>query len=369
MPFMLEVVQKPDGQFWIYGKATRGNEQLKIEFRSEEDDFLGHGRARIPAVFKQLIVCLLEAGHEAKQLFAMGIPLQWCGRTLPTDEADAQFDKKWLVTFTDQAWDSYLRYYTGETSEPSVRWVEAFPESGLIGSIDDPQFEKLCRLIKQAAQSPLPVLIMGEAGTGKELVAKAIHQESLRSNKPFMAIDCGAIPDTLIESELFGHLKGAFTGASQTKKGLFDEADGGTLFLDEIGNASALFQSKLLRVLQEGEIRPVGESKPRKVDVRIVSATNVDLKDRVREGMFRRDLYDRLVGYTIELRPLRERRQDIPALIDYFISRLWESPNPPPIFSEELYKALIWDDWEGNIRQLEKNVQVLLECASNLSFG
>src|SRR2546425_1691878 len=179
----------------------------------------------------------------------------------------------------------------------------------------------LFRQVKLVAASNSTVLIQGESGTGKELIARAIHQQSPRSERSFVAIDCGTLPEPLLESELFGHARGAFTGAIQAKKGLFEEAHGGTLLLDEIGDTAPVFQSKLLRVLQESEIRSVGSNKSIKVDVRVIAATNKDLKQQVEKGAFREDLYYRLAVVPLQLPPLRERRGGIPLFVGAFIKK------------------------------------------------
>jgi two-component system response regulator PilR (NtrC family) len=218
--------------------------------------------------------------------------------------------------------------------------------------------QKLYDLIAQVAETKTNVLVTGESGTGKELVARAIHEQSMRNDQPFVAINCGAIPENLLESELFGHVKGAFTGAVQTKEGLFEAASGGTLFLDEIGELSQPLQVKLLRALQERTIRRVGDTVDRKVDVRIVSATNRRLEDEVAAGRFREDVYYRLNVIQLELPPLRDRVEDIPLLTQHFIR----------VFAEEFgkdvegmdasaYEVLSGYAFPGNVRELENLVE------------
>jgi len=209
--------------------------------------------------------------------------------------------------------------------------------------------------VARAAATSVPVLITGETGTGKEQVARSLHQRSPRSAGRFVAVDCGAIAESLMESELFGHARGAFTGASGTRRGLFEEATGGTMFLDEIGDIGPKIQSQLLRALQEGEIRRVGESTPVKVDVRIVAATNKDLKALVAEGKFREDLLYRLDVVHLHLPPLRERREDIPALVEHFAA-LHARGGARPVVTVEAMGRLIAYDWPGNVRQLENVV-------------
>jgi two-component system response regulator AtoC len=202
------------------------------------------------------------------------------------------------------------------------------------------------------------VLITGESGTGKELVARALHYNSERSQNPFMPVNCGAIPENLLESELFGHAKGAFTDAIRTKKGLFEEADGGTLFLDEIGELPAPLQVKLLRVLQDGEIRRIGESKSIQIDVRIVAATVKDLQKEVNEGRFREDLFYRLHVLPIHIPPLRERKEDIPLLIQHFISKYNQAMNKNVADIEHKALEILMNyKWYGNVRELENTIE------------
>jgi two-component system response regulator AtoC len=213
-------------------------------------------------------------------------------------------------------------------------------------------------VIKKVAPYKSTILITGESGTGKELIARALHYNSDRSQYPFIPINCGAIPENLLESELFGHVKGAFTDAIRTKKGLFEEADGGTLFLDEIGELPTQLQVKLLRVLQDGEIRKVGESKSIQIDVRIITATVKDLIKEVNEGRFREDLFYRLNVLPIHIPPLRERKEDIPLLIHHFINKYSNSMNKniAGITSKAL-DSLMNYKWYGNVRELENTIE------------
>jgi len=220
-------------------------------------------------------------------------------------------------------------------------------------------------LVDKIKDYTTPVLIEGETGTGKELIARAIHYRSKRSSKPFVPVDCGALPEGLAESLLFGHRKGAFTGALQDSPGFFEEAHRGTLFLDEISNLSPKVQAKLLRVLQDGTIRRLGEHKSRKVDVRIIAASNVDLEEAVRKGDFRKDLFYRLKGIRIKLPPLRERKEDIPLLVQYFVSKYSrEKGKKVRKITQEAINALMAHDWGGNVRELEREIEraiVLME--------
>jgi DNA-binding NtrC family response regulator len=231
--------------------------------------------------------------------------------------------------------------------------VTAFDD--LVGA--SPAMALVKRLGERAAKTGIPVLILGESGVGKELIARAVHGASDRAGRPFVAVNCGAISPNLVESILFGHEKGSFTGAHEKHLGKFQEANGGTLFLDEIGELPLEMQVKLLRALQEGEIDPVGAKRPVKVDVRILSATNRDLADGVRSGRFREDLYYRLNVFPIEAPSLRERREDVPALADHFIRRFAvETGKRVGAATPETLALLAAHDWPGNVRQLENAV-------------
>jgi DNA-binding NtrC family response regulator len=220
-----------------------------------------------------------------------------------------------------------------------------------------PEMEKLYRIIGKAAHSRHPVLILGESGTGKELVARAIHFSGAYREKPFIPVDCGSLVPTLIESELFGYVRGAFTGAVRSKEGLLVVAHGGTVFLDEIGEMPVDLQAKLLRALQEKEIRPVGGTKPVPIDVRIIAATNRDVETAVAQGTFRRDLYFRLNVLTLRIPPLRERKQDVPLLATHFLEKLVRASGQQRQFSDEAIKAMLAHDWPGNVRELENCVE------------
>ena len=216
-------------------------------------------------------------------------------------------------------------------------------------------FVEVMKMVGRVAATSLPVLITGESGTGKEVVARAIHSRSPRAAGSFVAVNCGAIPSELIESELFGHVRGSFTGADRDRRGLLQEADGGTILLDEITETTPAFQVKLLRALQEGEIRRVGSNHTIRVDVRVIAATNRDVELEVREGRFRQDLFYRLNAVTLHLPPLRERREDVMPLARHFAERA--APAGAPIsFSRDAVRALISYDWPGNIRELENAV-------------
>ncbi|MCM0607163.1 MAG: sigma-54-dependent Fis family transcriptional regulator [Xanthomonadaceae bacterium] len=221
-----------------------------------------------------------------------------------------------------------------------------------------PSMQQIFSLVKKVSHSIANILITGESGTGKEMVARAIHNSGSRASKPFIAINCTAIPESLLESELFGHAKGSFTGAIQRKKGLFEEASGGTLFLDEIGDMSPSLQAKLLRVIQERKVRPVGDNQMIDVDVRIVAATHKDIKAAIKEGLFREDLFYRLSVIPISIPPLRDRQEDIPLLAQHFLEK-YSAQNGSQVrgFSPKVIDKLLKLKWEGNVRELENVIE------------
>ncbi len=226
---------------------------------------------------------------------------------------------------------------------------------GLIGASQ--KMQRVYKLTERVSQHNYPVLILGESGTGKELVARSIHFNGPRRDKPFVPVDCSALVPTLIESELFGYVKGAFTGALHSKQGLLEAAEGGTLFFDEIGDMPVDLQSKLLRVLQEREVKPVGATERRPINVRVIAATNRDLETAIRNGTFRQDLYFRLNVVQIKLPPLRERRNDIPLLVTAFLERYSDEQGSTRTISEEAMRRLMAYDWPGNVRELENAIE------------
>lgn len=256
-----------------------------------------------------------------------------------------------LANLVLEQYKSRVKHESSDSVSTSAQYISDIP---LIGK--SPKFVDCLKMVGRVAATNLPVMITGESGTGKELVAKAIHQRSNRAGGAFVAVNCGAIPQALIESELFGHTKGSFTGASSERMGLWEEADGGTILLDEITETSLLFQVKLLRALQEGEIRRVGSNRTLKVDVRVITATNRNIEEEMRLGRFRQDLMYRLNAVIIDLPPLRERLEDIKLLAEHFLKTIHPTKMPPVSFSQAALELLKKYNWQGNVRELENVV-------------
>ncbi len=257
-----------------------------------------------------------------------------------------------------------------QTIKNAIRTKELFRENRILRRELNKQYgfsniigtssalQAVFRLVEKVSNTNANILIQGESGTGKELIARAIHQQSTRNDKPFVAINCGALPENLLESELFGHTKGAFTDAKTDKQGLFRSAEGGTIFLDEIGEMPVSLQVKLLRALQEHEVTPIGSTVPIKFDARIIAATNRNLEEEVSKGNFREDLFYRLNVIEVYLPPLRERREDIPLLVKHFVTKSsQEHKSPEKIVEKEAMTALINYNWQGNIRELQNAVE------------
>jgi len=230
------------------------------------------------------------------------------------------------------------------------------------------QMQEVSRLVARVSQSRCPVLILGETGTGKERVAHCIHDWGPRASHPFVPVDCAALAPTLIESELFGHAKGAFTGAMSARMGLLESANKGTIFLDEVGELPGILQAKLLRVLQEREVRPVGGTQRIPIDVRVLAATHRDLEAAIRDRSFRHDLYFRLNVVRIVLPPLRERKSDIPALVDYFLSKFSGPSLPVHAISQNALHRLLAYDWPGNVRELENAIESAIAICSGTTL-
>ena len=277
--------------------------------------------------------------------------------------------EEYLVkSFTDEELFQAVERVLAKTNGHKKGIVKTSPQNfGIIGESEG--MLKVFNTISNARSATATVLISGESGTGKELVARALHYGSHISAAPFVPVNCGGIPDTLLESELFGYVKGAFTGATETRAGFFQTADGGTLFLDEISNTSLAMQAKLLRVLQEKEFYMVGSKKPHKVNVRVVAATNVDLMQLVKKSLFREDLYYRLNVISIELPPLRERGDDILLLIDFFLAKYVRELNKNPMrFTPRAIKVLKGYGWPGNVRELQNLIHRLVIMADDDSI-
>src|SRR5215470_14128635 len=312
-----------------------------------------------------------EISHETFFLLITGVP------TIETAIAAINTGADRYVIKDHELVDQ-LRRAVHEVSE-SLRWKK---EAGYLRrklrrltGLDNiigqsPKMRALFELIQTIAPQTSRVLITGESGTGKELVARAIHENSLRAQAPFITINCGAFPETLLESELFGYMKGAFTGANENRQGLFQAAHGGTLFMDEIGNMSLTMQVKLYRVLQEGKVRPIGSTEESDVNVRIIAATNKDFEKEIAEGRFREDLYYRLSVIPVQVPALRERREDIPLLARHFLERFRKTTAKPiDGISPEAMSKLEAYDWPGNVRELENTMEraVALEAGKEIS--
>jgi DNA-binding NtrC family response regulator len=262
-------------------------------------------------------------------------------KPLDLDQIDVLVER----AFRERSLVRRVRHLAHEAAEP-------YALDRLVGR--DPAMIEICKRIGKVAATRMPVLIRGETGTGKEVVARAIHFNADDADEPFVAVNCTALPEPLLESELFGHVRGAFTGAVSDRKGRFELAGSGTVFLDEIGDTSAALQAKLLRVLQEREVTPVGSERPRPIDARVIAATHRPLEEMVRQGRFREDLWFRLRVVEIRVPPLRERRADIPLLAEHFVRRIAEELHrPPPRIPAQVMEALAAHDWPGNVRELE----------------
>jgi two-component system, NtrC family, response regulator HydG len=249
-----------------------------------------------------------------------------------------------------------------EARRLNERLREAVHFDGIVAG--SPIMQRVLRVVRQIAPTKITALILGETGTGKELIARAIHANSTRKSKPYKVINCAGLNENLLESELFGHVRGAFTGAVSERKGLLEAADGGTVFLDEVGDMPLTMQAKVLRALESGEILPVGSNETRHTDVRVIAATNKELRERIKEGHFREDLYYRLNQVTIRIPPLRERREDIPLLIQHFI-QLGNAENGRQIqgIAPEAVRLLVNQRWDGNVRQLRQVIAQMLVLA------
>ncbi|RKY00007.1 MAG: hypothetical protein DRP54_06215 [Spirochaetes bacterium] len=297
---------------------------------------------------------LLVASNLFKAHLIQGIPAKFAGGIYRPREINLNF-KDFPIVLKPPEIDRLNKILLEEPQ------LETIQKDNLIGNEKIFITAKLSAL--QASKYDITVLLLGETGTGKELFAKLIHNNSIRKDKPFVSVNCSAINVQIAESELFGHKKGAFTGALYDKEGFFGAANGGTIFVDEIGDMPRELQPKLLRVLEDGTYIPVGETKERKTDVRVIAATNKDLHNLVKDGKFRRDLFERLNEYTIQLPPLRERRNDIPLLIQYFLNEWNTKYGESKIIQEDLMPFLLSYPWPGNVRELRNAVMHM--CAAS----
>ncbi len=286
-------------------------------------------------------------------------------RTGATDYLTKPFVMDELVAVLERALEQATERRAVDGASRQLR--ESLRSGHGLGSMvgRSPEMEKLYRILAKVAQSSHPVLILGESGVGKELVARSIHTNGPYADRPFVPVDCGSLVPTLMESELFGYVKGAFTGANRTKEGLLASAQGGTVFLDEIGELPLDLQAKLLRALQEKEVRPVGANHRIAINVRILAATNRDLSGMVEQGRFRKDLYYRLSVVNLRIPPLRERKQDIPLLANHFLERMARETGVPHTLSDDALRTLMEYEWPGNVRELENS----LDRACTLSSG
>ena len=353
LSMLKEFLEKNNFQVFLAQNSDQANDEVRkngislvlSDIRMEESNglsLLGELKARHPKIVVILMTGFgsMEGAIEAIQKGAF-------------DYISKPFDLNRLLALVTKA-VKHVQSLSHESADPVSVSIEA-PRT-LIGR--SPKIVEVYKTVARATLSSSTVLISGESGTGKELVARAIHANSDRKNKKFVAVNCGALAETLLESELFGYVKGAFTGAQHDKKGLFEEANGGTLFLDEIGDISLGLQVKLLRVLQEGEVKAVGSNEQTKVNVRIVAATHRDLDIMVEEGKFREDLFYRLKVIEIAIPPLRDRKEDIPELAEVFLQKYSSKLGKKlSSISKEGMNALMNHSWPGNVRELEHQIE------------
>ena len=323
---------------------------LVLEDREAANRFAPADR-ELAEAFAQLAATALERRDLARRTQALE-------QTLSAKDEELVKLRTLLAAARDER-ESERAALTAELQAKSVELGERSRYGQIIGGSEPMQ--RLFRLLDKVTGADVPILIQGESGTGKELVARAVHFESPRREEAFLSINVAALPESLLEAELFGHVRGAFTGADRDKAGLFESAHGGTLFLDEVGDMPASMQTKLLRVLQEGEVRPIGSQRAKKIDVRIVSASNKDLRQLVEEGHFRADLFYRLNVVNVSLPPLRERKEDIPSLVEHFLEKIaTRSGERPKSLERKVVDHLIHHDWPGNIRELENELRRLV---------
>ncbi len=358
----------------ITGKVWKHGVPIAIPDVSKEEEFLNKLRRDLKNKKKKISFIAVPIKIKSKVIGVIGVDKIYSDKEPLNVHTD-------FLTMIANLLGSYLKLYLD--FEKEKRKIEEeknylqkqlntiMSKTGIEGIVGkSKKILETVEIVKQVAKTPATVLLTGESGVGKEIFARSIHNLSDRVDKPFIKINCAAIPEDLLESELFGYEKGAFTGAHSLKKGKFELANGGTIFLDEIGDMPLLLQSKLLRVLQEKEIERLGGTKPIKVDVRIIAATNKDLEKMVREGTFREDLYYRLNVIHIKIPPLRERKEDIPVLIFYFLEKFNKMYGKSLTISEELVKILTEYDWPGNVRQLQNTIErmVILSKSKILEY-
>ncbi len=339
----------------IVGKVVESGEPIVVPDIEKEPLFLNRTGARI----------------EKKNISFLCVPIQIDREILGVLSVDRIFDEsidfeedlrvlKIVATLIAQSLKLYYAFMEEKNrrKELEIELKKRYKFHNIVYA--SKKMEEVIKICLKIADTKTPVLIRGESGTGKELIARALHYNSSRSQGPFVAINCAAIPENLLEAELFGYEKGAFSGAYTTKKGKFELADGGTLFLDEIGDLPLSLQAKLLRVLQDQKVERLGGTTPIKVDVRIISATNKNLEEMIEEGTFREDLYWRLNVVPIYIPPLRERKEDIPVLIEYFLDKFNKEYNKNVKISSESMKILLNYSWPGNVRELENIIERLV---------
>ncbi len=340
-----DVDEAPDGESALAKLAGEGFDLLLTDLKMEPMDGLELLRRALQAAPGIQVVMMTAYGTIDSAVEAM--------RHGAADSVTKPFKQEELLIRLSRALER--RQLLREVGLWAGEFRERFGTQAIIGRSN--AVRDLLAKVARVAAGDATVLVTGESGTGKELVARAVHAASPRAQKPFVAVNCAAITDTLLESELFGHAKGAFTGAIKARRGLFEEADGGTLFIDEVGETSPSFQAKLLRALQEGEIRRVGESESVQIDVRVVAATNRDLRQEIAERRFREDLFYRLNVVPLHVPPLRDRKEDIPLLAQHFVERYNARSGTRRVLTEGAVARLVGHDFPGNVRELENAVE------------
>ena len=364
------------------GHLMFANQEYEKLFELEESDLKDIAPEVLAARFKERFqepslpdvegkFLLEESGEVVKDASTDQMPRQrlFYRSTAPVHDSREDLIGR-LIVYRDVSKEMEIEQMKAEVLRLRTELETTYSFDGLVGS--SPPMQQVYALMKQAAESDIAVFIRGESGTGKELVAKSFHYNSRRKQGPFVAINCAALPEGLIESELFGHEQGAFTGATERRIGAFERAEGGTIFLDEIADMQPMLQAKLLRVLQEKEIQRLGGTGTHPIDVRVISATNKELEDAIRTGTFREDLFYRLAAFPIVIPPLRQRREDIPLLANHFLEQYAERNNKfISGLSTGALRVLLQYDWPGNVRELENAIEraVLLETTEVLQVG